>query len=74
MPCILTFEDKVYFDTASDVYHAAANLKQHLCLEGQLGVDEDTGTASIGRSPIAYKYLAETTLVADLSEYMKAKQ
>ena len=73
MPCILTFKDKVYFDTASDVYHAAANLKQHLCLDGELKVNEYARQASIGRSSIAYRYLAETTLVADLSEYMKAK-
>jgi len=69
MPCILTFEDKVYFDTASDVYHAAANLKQHLCLNGELRVNEYARTAKIGGLPVTYRYLADTTLVANLNDY-----
>ena len=70
MPCILTFEDKVYFDTANDVYHAVQNLKQHLCLNGELKSNEYAKTASIGGSPVTYKYLAETTLVANLGDYL----
>ena len=69
MPCILTFEDKVYFDTASDVYHAAQNLKQHLDLDGELRVNEYARIASIGGSPVTYRYLADTTLVANLNDY-----
>ena len=69
MPCILTFEDKVYFDTASDVYHAAQNLKQHLDLDGELRVNEYARQASIGGSLVTYRYLAETTLVSDLNNY-----
>jgi len=72
MPCILEFEDKVYFDTADDAYHAAANLRMFLNLEGELKVNEDTGAASIGGSQVLFTYVKATTLVIDLDDYMRS--